>query len=111
MSRKRWSCSVTNTGGRVVRIAEKREPDTVRDILSYLLRHPEAADTLDGIARWWLQRECVDYSVEEVAKALHFLVRLGFIVEKRSTAKRAFFQIDPTKQSEIMAFIKEEVRA
>jgi hypothetical protein len=51
------------------------------EILRYLRTHPEAADTTRGIARWWLQRQPYEDTVELVAKALERLLREGAVVQ------------------------------
>lgn len=41
---------------------------TVEAILRYLDQHPDAADTLEGIAKWWLPTEwSMDLSTVEAA--------------------------------------------
>ena len=50
-----------------------------RMILDYLRRNPEAGDTLEGIAKWWLETERIESSVEGVADALESLVEQGKI--------------------------------
>jgi hypothetical protein len=37
------------------------------EIVRYLEAHPHAADTLDGIRNWWLQRTPTDFKVVECA--------------------------------------------
>jgi hypothetical protein len=48
-----------------------------RQILDYLQKHPEASDTLEGIASWWLEQQQIEQLVEEVAEALELLVNKG----------------------------------
>lgn len=43
-------------------------------ILQYLRTHPEAADSLDGIAAWWLPRSNHPPTLEAVQEALNQLV-------------------------------------
>jgi hypothetical protein len=45
-----------------------------RELEGYVGRHLEAADTLDGIARWWLARP-VQPALDDVEAALDILVR------------------------------------
>jgi len=52
-------------------------------IVDYLERNPDAADTLDGIAQWWIQHERIEARVEEVAEVLEDL-RQKEIVTARS---------------------------
>lgn len=54
---------------------------TDEKILNYLLKNPVAGDTLEGVARWWLEGEVVDYAVDTVSEALDSLVKKG-VVEK-----------------------------
>ncbi len=42
-------------------------------ITNYLDRHPDAADSAEGIQRWWLGSEFDDVSVETVHRALGLL--------------------------------------
>jgi hypothetical protein len=46
-------------------------------VLAYLHRHPAAADTLEGIVRWWLPLQRREDEREHVAAALQALVRSG----------------------------------
>lgn len=65
-------------------IAEKSNkkvtPEKYTDmILYYLQRHPGAADTLEGIVRWWLGQARIDISVEQVHEALEELIHQEII--------------------------------
>lgn len=60
------------------------EPDPATErviaaIEAYLARHPAAADSVQGVARWWLPAEGVDEPIEQVRRALEFLRMRGVI--------------------------------
>ena len=44
------------------------------EIQRYLLKHPNAADTLEGVTKWWLQRLRYEETTELVHKALQYLI-------------------------------------
>jgi hypothetical protein len=67
----------------------ERPNQITRDILSYFLRNPQAADNLEGIARWRLLNEIVHRRVDETRNALNWLVENGFLTET------AFVGIEP----------------
>ena len=50
-----------------------------RKILSYLEKHPNAGDTLEGIAVWWIEQQLIEELVDEVEEALESLVKKGLI--------------------------------
>jgi hypothetical protein len=62
---------VTNspTGPDVERIAQEVE--------RYIAANPDAADTVEGIARWWLMLADVEAALMRVEAALDLLVRRG----------------------------------
>jgi len=56
---------------------------TVADeIARYLYAHPDAADTLDGIRRWWLPRVRLEETAAQIEEALDELVRRGVVVRQ-----------------------------
>jgi hypothetical protein len=61
--------SVTTYSERIVVIAGIIE--------RYLNEHPRAADTPEGICRWWVARRRYDESLHDVQNALDYLVELG----------------------------------
>jgi hypothetical protein len=57
------------------------QPRLAKDVLNYFLRNPEAADDLEGVARWRLLEEAVHRRVDETRQALAWLVDEGFLIE------------------------------
>lgn len=55
----------------------------VEAITDYLTRHPEAADSPEGIARWWLSGAGIDASLADVCAALDCLMEQGTVSARR----------------------------
>ena len=51
------------------------------DIQRYLLSHPNAADTLEGITKWWLTHQRYEEGKEIVQKALYHLVNRKLLIK------------------------------
>ena len=56
-----------------------------QEIKRYLRAHPRAADTVEGIAKWWLARQRYEEALKRVRDALDLLVEQG-VVTKRIVA-------------------------
>ena len=52
------------------------------EVMRYLAHHPEAADSAEGIQRWWLAPHQIEEPLERVQRALDALVRKGVLVRK-----------------------------
>ena len=52
-----------------------------RAVLRYLGAHPSAADTLEGITEWWLERRRVAIAVDVISAALVRLIEQGVVEE------------------------------
>ena len=66
-----------------------------RQILVYLQEHPEAGDTLKGIAAWWLEQQRIEQLVEEVAEALELLIKQGTVRVYKTLSGTAIYKIKP----------------
>jgi hypothetical protein len=69
------------------------EGDLAEDILNYFAEHPQAMDTLRGIAEWWLMRQQVRVVVERVARVLEQLVKRG-VLEQIGTGAGAQYRLN-----------------
>lgn len=50
-----------------------------KEIDQYLVDHPNAADSLEGVVTWWLARQRYTKATDVVQKALEHLVREGVV--------------------------------
>jgi len=82
-------------------------PKMVREVLEYFLRHPQAADTLEGVARWRLQAEAIERTVAETDAALRWLVQQGFLCEHRKPGSAPIFALDNSRKSEAEGLLSE----
>lgn len=57
------------------------EDELARSVLNYLAEHPQATDTVEGIAEWWVMRERVRKDVELLQRVLRRLTQQGLLEE------------------------------
>ena len=70
-----------------------------RMILNYLQRNPDAGDTLEGIAKWWLELERIESTVEEVANVLERLLEARVVEAHRITSGATVYKISDHSES------------
>jgi hypothetical protein len=72
-----------------------------RAILEYLQGHPEAKDTLEGIAQWWLLKEWTERNYHQIEASLAELVNSGLVIERRREGMPPYYWLNRAKQDEI----------
>jgi hypothetical protein len=73
------------------------------DIMNYLLDHPEAKDTLDGIQRWWVLEQRVKREMAQVEKAVTRLIQREWLLVRRGVDSQVHYRLNPAKTAEIAA--------
>jgi hypothetical protein len=61
------------------RRSDERVLAVAKEIQNYLENHPNAADSADGVMRWWLSQQRLEESLQIVQQALEALVSQGEI--------------------------------
>lgn len=74
-----------------------RQEEISRVILNYLCENPKAGDTLEGITRWWLEMQRIEFSVNEVEDVLESLVRKSVIRKYKVKDGTTFYKIKGTE--------------
>lgn len=74
--------------------ADQYDEDILRvaeQIKRYLAEHPNAADSLKGISKWWLAQQNLNYPPEKVQAALDYLVDVGVMRKSISFGMQAVY--------------------
>lgn len=83
----------------------------IQEILRYLVDHPEAGDTLQNIAMWWIAPERLLpkwKEVKEVEEALAYLVTQGVIAETTLPGGQKFYKAVLAQQHRITQLLQGE---
>ena len=64
------------------------------EIARYLQQHPEAADSVEGIRRWWIARQRFEESLAAMQKALDYLEQQGVVAKKTFGDQRVYYLKD-----------------
>jgi hypothetical protein len=80
--------------------------EIVREILRYLDHYPEAKDTLNGIAQWWLRREPSAQVLQDVERAVIWMLGQGFLLETRRPGISPYYWLNPQRRETIAKFLK-----
>lgn len=76
-----------------------------REILSYLVEHPDAKDTTEGIMNWWLSKGDTEREKGEVQEAIDFLVAKGWLVMREIADSRKIYGVERERLGEIKEFL------
>ncbi|HWN98548.1 MAG TPA: hypothetical protein VNS63_04695 [Blastocatellia bacterium] len=79
-----------------------------RDVLTYLVNNPDAQDTLEGIAEWWLLERKIESRTAKVKEVLAGLVAKGLILERRGSDSRLRYLINTDSEDEIRALLSKK---
>lgn len=79
----------------------------IRHILHYLIEHPDAKDTLQGLHRWWLPRGIMEWEEEVVQSALDVLVARGWLTQRPITTSQTLYGLNKELLEAIKAFLRE----
>ncbi len=97
-------------GVKNTRIIKKEKVQIARDILVYLLKHPDAQDTLEGIVEWWLLEQMIARHIAVVKEVLAELVDRELVLEIKSADSRIRYRGNGEKHREIKAMVGERRR-
>lgn len=73
------------------------------EVASYLLEHPDAQDTLEGITDWWLMERRIREQSALVKAAIAELVSRGLVLEERREGLEPRYRINRERYGEIVA--------
>ena len=82
-------------------------PAACNEILAYLVEHPEARDTLEGILEWWLLERKIKRQKDQVKEALTELVARGLVLEHKGGNSQTQYRINQSKYKEIQKLFKQ----
>jgi DNA-binding MarR family transcriptional regulator len=66
------------------------DEEVAESILGYLSEHPQAMDTAEGIAEWWIMRQQIRVTVTALTRALQGLTEKGLVEELRDGEQRRY---------------------
>ena len=84
------------------------EPELAKDTPRHFLRHREAADTLEGVARRHLLDEKIHHTVDETAEALDWLVKEDSLEQAASAVSGSLFRVNWNKIADAERFLEKK---
>ncbi|HZS09161.1 MAG TPA: hypothetical protein VFD58_30280 [Blastocatellia bacterium] len=79
--------------------------ELAREILDYLVEHPDAQDSLEGILEWWLLEQQIKYWEARVREALGDLVAQKLLVERAGGDGRIHYRLNRRRAAQIRALL------
>lgn len=78
----------------------------LRQLLAYMLTHPDAKDTLPGIRKWWGVEDQTELGGAGIQRVLDFLVARGWATEREVTPAPKIYGLNKERLAEIGAFVQ-----
>ena len=77
-------------------------------ILAYLVEHPKAQDTLEGIVEWWLLEQEIKFQKTQINNVISELVAKGLVVEHKGRDSQTQYRVNQKKYAEIQKLIEQK---
>jgi Fe2+ or Zn2+ uptake regulation protein len=66
------------------------DEEVAQSILAYLAEHPQAMDSVEGIAHWWITRQQIRVNVTTLTRVLRGLADRGLLEELGDEGQRRY---------------------
>jgi hypothetical protein len=71
------------------------------EILAYVIQHPRAQDTFEGILEWWVLERCIERQRIEVEEAVEELVQRGLLLALSGPDRRTRYRLNPQRRADV----------
>ena len=78
------------------------------EILQYLIEHPNAQDTLQGIVTWWLLERAIKHQTALVKEVLDKLVADGLIIAQHGSDSQTHYKINRRRRKKIISLLQQK---
>jgi hypothetical protein len=75
------------------------------EILAYLVRHPKAQDTFEGILEWWLLERHIERQRLALVETMEELVDSGLVIARQGRDRRERYRLNPLRCDEAQALV------
>jgi hypothetical protein len=79
----------------------------MEEILRYLIQHPDAKDTPEGILKWWISKSQAELDGKVVQEILDFLVSKEWLIKREITPSPKIYGLNKDRLKEIKVFLHE----
>ena len=83
--------------------------DVAREILRFYLRNPQAADSLEGLARWRLLDERIYSNLDQVARAVSWLVSQELLLKEPTSPSTSVFRLNESERIKSESFVQQAI--
>jgi hypothetical protein len=87
---------------------EQTRSQVARAILDYFQKHPDAQDTLSGIAEWWLTDDKVQTRTVTIQAALEDLIAKGFVLAHKGKDSQIRYRMNEQRLDDIEALLDQK---
>jgi hypothetical protein len=90
-------------------LSDKDQPgcEVIRGILQYLIEHPDAKDTVEGVLKWWVPETFGKRGLAESEKALDILSSRGWLTVRKVSPAQKIYGVNKKFMKEIRIFLIE----
>ena len=79
----------------------------IQAVLRYLVKNPDAKDTIEGIRRWWLPEELRSVDKNTIERSLGCLIRRGWLNARAMGSTTKFYFLIREKMEEIKTYLED----
>lgn len=77
-------------------------------ILRYVVAHPQAKDTIDGIEKWWLPKSTSPEKKRRIEETLNWLAAKRWLIARSSPQAETIYSLNENSLEEIREFLGED---
>jgi hypothetical protein len=89
-------------------MTRKPRDELIVEILRYVVAHPRAKDTIDGIEKWWLSKSTRREGKRRTEETLNLLATKGWLIARSSPQSDTIYSLNENSLEEIHAFLRED---